>query len=142
MAETESTRSGSVEKRQESPSPPPTTKVGSQGSLHRPTVEVGSVYTKSCPFALGNCVSTRAAQTLWTAIPDKQFSNAWINSRSILDIYIPPLLHFSSLSLPYPRLVTLVIGLSKQTYLIHCLDTCSTPPSLHSFLSLWNNQAI
>ena len=47
-----------------------------------------------------------------------------------------------SLSLPSPRLVTLVIGLSKETYLIHCLDTCSTPPALHSLLSLWNNQAI
>ena len=56
-----------------------------------PIVEVGTVYTKPYPFLLGNSITTRAAQTLWTATPDKKCSIAWINSTSVLDYRcIPP----------------------------------------------------
>ena len=39
-------------------------------------MEVGSDFTKPRPFALGNCISTRAAQTLQTATTEKQCSIA------------------------------------------------------------------
>ena len=137
--QTESTRSGSMEKRLGDHHPPPSTninaKMETQGSLPGPSGG-GSSCPKPHLFALGNCLSTRVAQTLWIPTPHKCNTIAQLHSRSILDICIYSSPHFSSLSLPSPQLVTLVTGFSKQTYLFHSLGTCSTPPSLHSFLSL------
>ena len=128
--------SGSVEKRMEGP-PPFSLHRHHQGGasgmgLQGPTVEAGPAYTKPRPSALGNCVSTGARQTLFNqngqllqrsaaALPGLILAQLWIYRYSL------PSPHFSSLSLPSSRPITLVIGLPKQMYLIHSLDTCSSP---------------
>ena len=60
MTQMEPTGSGSMEKGLGDHHSPPTTttKVGPQGSVPGPIVEVGPDNTKSCPLALGNCLST------------------------------------------------------------------------------------
>ena len=75
-------QSGSMEKRlgdHRYPPPHPTTKAGPQVSLLGTIVEVGPDYTKPRTFAMGNCISTGAAQTLQKAPPDKRCSIACLD---------------------------------------------------------------